>query len=121
MRTGERLALCSPETPVRDALFAITRAQSGSVFAVDAAGRFLGLVTDGDIRRLLLRDEGALRLPIADALNSHPRTTTPERLVTEALQLMEQSPPCGELPVLNADGVPAGVLNLKDIARAGIF
>lgn len=121
MRTNERMALCAPSVTVRDALFLITRAQSGSVFGVDEEGRFLGLLTDGDIRRLLLEDEGALRWEIAAALNRRPRTTSPERLVTEALQQMEAAPPCGELPVLDESGRPVGVLNLKDIARAGIF
>jgi arabinose-5-phosphate isomerase len=121
MRVGDRMATCSPDASVRDALFAITRAQSGSVFTVDEAGRFLGLLTDGDIRRLLLRDDGALRAPVREGLNRSPRVTAPDRLVTEALQLMEQPPPCGELPVLDAERCPVGVLNLKDVARAGIF
>jgi arabinose-5-phosphate isomerase len=121
MRTGDQMAVCSPEATVRDALFAITRAQSGGVFAVDADRRFLGLVSDGDIRRLLLRDRDALERPIRDVMNTGPRTIGPERLVAEAMPLMERHPPCAELPVLDPDGVPLGVLNLKDIARAGIF
>ncbi len=121
MRTGERMALCPPDASVRDALFAITRAQSGSVFVVDVEQSLVGLLTDGDIRRLLLSDEAALGLPVTAALNRAPRTTGPDRLVTEALQLMEHSPPCAELPVLDEERRPIGVLNLKDIARAGIF
>jgi arabinose-5-phosphate isomerase len=121
MRTGDRLALCSPDATVRDALFTITRAQSGCVFAVDDDGRFAGLLTDGDIRRLLLRDRDALELPVSEALNQSPRTSHPERLVSEALLVMEQQPPCGELPILDPAGRPVGVLNLKDVLRAGIF
>lgn len=121
MRTGDRLALCATGATVREALFAITKAQSGSVFAVDDAGRFAGLLSDGDIRRLLLRDEGALRLPLEEALNRSPRTIAPDRLVTEALSVMEQPPSCAELPVLDAERRPIGVLNLKDITRAGIL
>jgi len=121
MRTGDRMAVMRPEATVRDALFAITKAQTGSVFAVDEDGQFLGLLSDGDIRRLLLQDEQALRRTMEGALNRNPRSTGPERLVTEALQLMEQAPPCGELPVLDPHGRPIGVLNLKDIAKAGIF
>lgn len=121
MRTGERIALCGPDTLVRDALFAITRAQSGTAFGVDAEGRFLGLLSDGDIRRLLLKDEGALKLQVANVLNRGSRSITPDRLVTEALALMEQPPACAELPVLDEEGRPIGVLNLKDITKAGIF
>jgi arabinose-5-phosphate isomerase len=121
MRTGDRMALCAPDASVRDALFTITRAQSGCVFAVDPEGLFAGLLTDGDIRRLLLREADALAHPIAGSLNARPRSIGPDRLVTEALQIMEQHPPCGELPVLDESGRPVGVLNLKDVIRAGIF
>jgi arabinose-5-phosphate isomerase len=121
MRSGTRLAVCSPEDTVLDTMFAITRAESGSAFAVDAEGRFTGLITDGDIRRLILKDASALHRRVGEPLNRSPRTTTADRLVTEALQVMEQHPPCGELPVLDDDGRPVGVLNLKDVARAGIF
>ncbi|MFN3650823.1 MAG: SIS domain-containing protein [Armatimonadota bacterium] len=121
MRRGERVAVCSPESSIRDALFTITSAQSGCVFAVDADGAYLGLLTDGDIRRLLLRDAAALDRTVSEVLNRRGRSTSPERLVTEALEVMQQPPECSELPVLDECGVPVGVLNLKDIARAGIF
>jgi arabinose-5-phosphate isomerase len=120
MRTGDRMAVCDEQAPVRDALFAITKAQSGCVFAVNAEGRFQGLLTDGDIRRLLLRDDQALARAVGSVMNRGPRATTGDRLVTEALQLMEQPPACGELPILE-NGRPIGVLNLKDLARAGLF
>ena len=121
MRSGDRMAVCPPDASIRDALFAITRAQSGSVCVVDTSGRFAGLLSDGDIRRLLLRDEQALYTRLGDSANRSPRTTSPDRLVTEALQIMQEPPPCGELPVLGVGGEPVGVLNLKDIARSGIF
>jgi len=53
-------------------------------------------------------------------VNRTPRTVGPDLLVSEALAIMEQHPPCGELPVLDEDGRPVGVLNLKDVVRAGI-
>lgn len=121
MRTGDRVALCRPGATVRDALFAITRAQSGSAFGVDEAGRFVGLLSDGDIRRLLLQDEGALARDLFASLNRNPRTTGPDRLASEALQVMEQHPPCGELPVLDENGAPIGVLNLKDVVKSGVL
>jgi arabinose-5-phosphate isomerase len=121
MRTGERLAICGPETTVGEALFAITKAQSGSAFGIDGEGRFIGLLSDGDIRRLWLRDRDLVDRLLSEVLNEGPRTIGPERLVTEALQLMEQHPPCGELPVLDDERRPVGVLNLKDCARAGIL
>jgi arabinose-5-phosphate isomerase len=81
----------------------------------------LSISRDSDIRPLLRSDAQAPDHGISQALNRSPRTVRPDRLVTEALQLMEQSPPCGELPGLDDDHRPIGVLNLKDVARAGIF
>lgn len=121
MRVGGRMALCSPSDTVRDALFSITRAESGSAFAVDADGRFVGLLSDGDIRRLLISDPEGLTRPLSTVLNRTPRTIEPDRLAMEGLQRMEEHPPCGELPVLDGNGAPVGVLNLKDLVRAGIL
>lgn len=120
MRRGDRMAVVSPEVLVREALFAITRAQAGCVFIVGDDGRLLGLLADGDIRRLLLRDENHLRSRVGDVMIRNPRVIAPDRLVTEAVALMEQPPPCSELPVLDDHGRPIGVLNLKDVVRAGI-
>jgi arabinose-5-phosphate isomerase len=120
MRTGDMLATIREGTRVREALFAITRARAGAVNVVDAEGRLLGLLTDGDIRRLLMRDENALGRTVETVFNTGPRTTTADRLVTEALAQMEQSPPISEMPVLEADRRVIGVLNLGDIVKAGI-
>jgi len=120
MRTGDLLALTAPTATVKEALFAITRAQAGCVFVVGDDGRFQGLLSDGDIRRLLLADEAHLRSPVAGVMNRTPRSTTADRLVTEALAVMEQHPPIAEMPILDPDHRPVGVLNLKDIVRAGI-
>lgn len=120
MRTGEMLATVPTGTSVREALFAITRARAGAVNVVDGEGRLLGLLTDGDIRRLLIKDEGALSRAVEAVFNANPRTTTPDRLVTEALSRMEQSPPISEMPVLDAERRVLGVLNLGDIVKAGI-
>jgi len=120
MRRGDRMAVVPPDALVREALFSITRAQAGCVFVVGEDGRLLGLLADGDIRRLLLRDENHLRSRVGDVMIRNPRVIAPDRLVTEAVALMEQPPPCSELPVLDEEGRPIGVLNLKDVVRAGI-
>jgi arabinose-5-phosphate isomerase len=120
MRTDDLLATVTVEASVREALFAITRARAGAVNVVDDEGRLIGLLTDGDIRRLLIQDEEALGRTVAEVLNPRPRTTTAERLVSEALPRMEESPPITEMPVLDADRRVIGVLNLGDVVKAGI-
>jgi arabinose-5-phosphate isomerase len=98
----------------------MTRALAGAALVLDAGGHFLGLLTDGDIRRLLLADENGLRRPIGEVMKPSARTTTPERLVTEALAEMQKDPPISEMPVLDDARRVVGYLHLKDIVKAGI-
>jgi arabinose-5-phosphate isomerase len=120
MRTGDLVARVSPEASVHDALFAITRALAGAALIVDEEERLIGHLTDGDIRRLLLEDEGVLRRPIGEVMKTGGRATRPERLVTEALAEMQKTPPISEMPVLDGEGRLVGYLHLKDIVKAGI-
>ena len=120
MRTGDGIARVAPEATVHDALFAITRALAGAALVLDTEGRFLGLLTDGDIRRLLLADETVLRRPIGEVMRASARRIAPDRLVTEALHEMETDPPISEMPVLDAEQRLVGYLHLKDIVKAGI-
>ena len=53
MRTGDRLAAVAPDAPVSKVVVAMTHAKAGAAFAVDAAGKLLGIFTDGDFRRAL--------------------------------------------------------------------
>jgi arabinose-5-phosphate isomerase len=119
MRVGEQNASVTPEAPLREALAAISRAKAGAANVVDADGRLIGVVTDGDIRRSLLRDETSLSQPVSAAMSAHPKTIAPDRLAAEALRLMELNQ-IADMPVVDADGRPLGMLNIKDLLRAGI-
>jgi len=118
MRTGDAVATVTEDTPVRDALFAITRAGAGAVNVTDAEGRLVGIITDGDIRRRLLKDDGLLRRRAGEIMNRSPRTIPPDALATEGLKIMEDLK-IGELPVLQ-DGRPIGMLMIKDFGKAGM-
>lgn len=120
MRTGDGIARVTPETPLHDVLFAMTKAMAGAALVTDPDGRFVGLLTDGDIRRLLLADEGVLRRFVGEVMKPSARTATAERLVTEALAEMQRDPPISEMPVLDEERRVVGYLHLKDIVKAGI-
>lgn len=119
MRTGEAVAICREDVALRDVLFAITKAGAGAACIVDSDGALIGIITDGDVRRALLRDEGALRNRAAEVMVRGPKTITPDRLATEGLRIMEGPPKIGEMPVVS-DGKPVGMLMLKDLVEAGI-
>lgn len=120
MRTGDALPLVTPDTLLKEVLFAITRAHAGAAAVTDSAGKLIGFIADGDIRRTLLEDEDALHKACGAHMNTRPRTVTADLLAAESLQIMQGPPQIGEMPVLDAEGRIVGMLNLKDLLRAGI-
>jgi arabinose-5-phosphate isomerase len=120
MRTGGAVAIVEHKTVLRDVLFAITKAGAGAALVVDDEGKLAGIITDGDVRRVLLADETALSKLASEVMSTNPRTIGPDKLATEGLRLMEEPPrQIGEMPVL-LDGKPVGMLMLKDLVAAGI-
>lgn len=121
MRTGAQMALVTEDTTLRDTLFAITKAGAGAAFIVDADGRLAGILTDGDVRRALLKDPNALGREAGQLMNRQPLVIQGDPLAAEALTILEESERRpGEAPVLDADGRPVGCIMLKDLLRCGI-
>ncbi|MCS7273563.1 MAG: KpsF/GutQ family sugar-phosphate isomerase [Fimbriimonadales bacterium] len=121
MRTGDSLAIVPENAPLRDALFAITKAGAGAACVVNEAGVMVGIVTDGDIRRRLLQDETALSRPVSEAMTRNPMVITGNPLAIEVLECFNSAPrKIGDLPVLDEQGKPIGMVVLKDLLRSGI-
>lgn len=119
MRTGDQLALVREQDKVRDALFAITRAGAGAAVVVDASGKLTGILADGDLRRHLLADEKCLHKTTNEIMTHSPKCIDPDRLATEGVKVLEEYR-IGELPVIDKDSKPVGMLMLKDLFKAGI-
>ncbi len=118
MHGGEDLPLARPETPMSEALLTMTRKGFGVVGVVDAEGRLVGVVTDGDLRRNM---EGLLGRSVGEVMTRDPRTVSTESLASEALGVMNAR----RITTLfaidpAAPGRPAGVLHVHDCLRAGV-
>lgn len=120
MRTDDRMALVHQDDLVRDVLFAITRAGAGAAVVTDDDGKLVGIITDGDVRRHLLKDEQSLNKRAREIMTANPRVIGPDQLAAEGLGVLEALK-IGELPVLDNDRRPIGVLMMKDLFRAGIL
>ncbi len=126
MRRGEELAVVSDTVTVHDALFAITKAGAGAACVINAEGKLVGILTDGDARRFWLK-EGAQawdRL-VTEAMTRSPRRVEGDPLAVEAFDRFEHETGAGgktigDMPVVDEDGRPVGMLMLKDLVRAGI-
>jgi len=118
MRTGSRLAKVKENTKVKDVLFAITKARCGSACVINAKGQFVGIFTDGDLRRHLETDSDILIKRVKDVMTVAPTTIRSDKLAADALEILEGRK-IDELPVLNEKGKLVGLLDVQDLLRAG--
>ena len=133
-RLGKRLTLTvgdlmheSPNVGPSDGWLAVVKAITkfalGAVNVIDADGKLVGIVTDGDLRRTLEKgiDGKFDHLTACDMMTGSPITATREMLAYDALCAMEQrNSQISVLPVVDADGRGIGLLRLHDIVRSGI-
>lgn len=121
MRTGDDFAAVAPETPFLEVLSKITKAGAGAACVVDSDNKLLGLISDGDIRRHMLRERaGIMDKTAKDLMTAEPRTIEAETPAIEALELFESLPQkIGEMPVVH-EGRAVGLVMLKDLVRLGL-
>jgi arabinose-5-phosphate isomerase len=119
MRTGDRNAVVTEDTPLTEAIKRITEARAGAVCVVNGTGRLTGLFTDGDFRRRVGQKPELISARIRDVMTRTPTTIGPDRLASEALKLLRERK-FDELPVVNERGEPVGMLDVQDLLDVGI-
>jgi arabinose-5-phosphate isomerase len=119
---GPSTKTVSPDATLIDTLQAISDGGVGAVAVTDDEGFLSGIVTDGDIRRALQRNDGSIADgTAADLMTPGPVTTTADSLAYEALTLMEdRASQISVLPVVSDGGRFVGMLRLHDVVRAGL-
>ena len=106
-----------------DAVKGISAGGLGAVTVVDDAGRLMGIITDGDLRRAIQKSDPAslARLRSDELMTRNPAVASPELLAYDALRLMEDRPSqISVLPVVDGDRVCVGLIRLHDIVRSGL-
>jgi arabinose-5-phosphate isomerase len=116
MHGGDALPLVAEDTPMTEALLAISRKGFGVTGVTDREGRLVGIVTDGDLRRHM---EGLLTRRAGEVMTPGPRTIGPDALAEEAVALMNAHRiTCVFVP--DEEGLPLGLLHIHDCLRAGL-
>lgn len=105
--------LVSPEMPILEAIKAIEAGARQIALVVDGDCRLLGTVTDGDIRRGILRGIG-LDQPMSSVMNAQPLTARPEQGHDAVLRLMRKRE-IHQIPIVDADGQVVGLETLDDL------
>jgi arabinose-5-phosphate isomerase len=122
MHAGGDNPICTLDKTVKEALFVITAKGLGATSVVDDAGKLVGIITDGDIRRGLEHGHEFLDEPVAALMTKSPRTITADRLAAQALNLMEKNKPrpITVLPVVDNNNRAVGIIHLTDLLRQGV-
>ncbi|MCR5537195.1 MAG: KpsF/GutQ family sugar-phosphate isomerase [Succinivibrio sp.] len=122
MHTGEDNPLITQDKTVKDAIFVMTEKGLGATSVLDEQGRFVGLVTDGIIRRAVEQDYRCLDEKVSRIMCQHPLTIRQDELAATALSVMEkhQPRPITVLPVIDEQHRPLGLIHLTDLLRHGV-
>jgi arabinose-5-phosphate isomerase len=115
MHSGEAIPSVARETPMPQVIHEMSHKKLGMTTVLDADHSLLGIISDGDLRRLLERDgPNALAHTAAEIMNPHPVTIPPEAFAADALALMETRK-ITSLVVTSPTGEALGVLHLHDL------
>jgi len=115
MHTGDAVPLVPATAAMKDVVYEMSRKRFGITGVVDGDGRLAGVISDGDLRRLLERHGSrAMELTAGEAMSRGPKTIAPGAFATEALLGMEERK-ITSFFILDAEGRPAGVLHLHDL------
>ncbi len=121
MLTGDSIPLVPVGATMKSAIEEINRLQLGVALVVKSDGKTLaGIITDGDIRRWIARENRLLALPVEAVMTENPRTAGPESPAYDALNLMEKHQ-ITVLPIVNSKKKILGILHLHDILGKGAF
>ena len=119
MRKGNNFARVRDTDAVKDVLLAITQARCGSACVIDAKKHFVGIFTDGDLRRHIEVDVNILSRQVRSVMTRAPLTIVETRLAAEAFEILMQKK-VDELPVVDAKGALVGLLDVQDLLKAGL-
>jgi arabinose-5-phosphate isomerase len=122
MRAGEANPLVRDDAPLREAVGVMTRTpgRPGAATVVDARGRLLGVFTDGDLRRLVEREQVDFGAPISAVMTRNPRTVRAEERLVDAARVMREAR-IDQVPVVDASGRAVGLLDVQDLLAARIL
>jgi len=116
MHGGDELPVVSTGAEMADALAVMSAKGFGCLAVTDPQGALMGIVTDGDIRRLV--SKGRMAMTIDDAMTRGPVVAEPGMLASAALNLMNEKR-ITQLLVVDA-GTPVGILHMHDFLKAGV-
>ncbi|RAI10014.1 MAG: D-arabinose 5-phosphate isomerase [Candidatus Melainabacteria bacterium] len=119
MITGDKMPVVSDDETFTDVINTISEYKLGMAMVVDSDRKLSGVLTDGDIRRTVIKYHDISTLRIKDVMTSNPKRITSDAYAASALNLMEKFS-ITALAVVDENNVPVGVIHVHDLLRAGV-
>ena len=113
MHTGDAVPRVAPKTRMPDVIYEMSRKGLGITTVVED-DKLLGVISDGDLRRLLEKRKDVLSLTAGECFTANPRTISPDEFAASALNIMEQRK-ITSLVVTGKDGTVEGIIHLHDL------
>ena len=121
MHAGEDMPRVAATAKMPDVIYEMSKKGLGMTTVVDSEGRLAGILTDGDLRRLMQqRGAATLELVVGDCVTRNPQTIAPSELAGAALRMMEERK-ITSLVVVDAERRPLGVVHLHDLWTLELF
>jgi arabinose-5-phosphate isomerase len=112
------LPFVSPEAPLKDVIIEISSKRLGCTSVIDRNKILLGIITDGDLRRMLQKHADLDKIKASDIMTKNPKSIQKDEFAVKALQLMQQNN-ITQLVVMDGEKV-AGFIHLHDLLKEGI-
>jgi arabinose-5-phosphate isomerase len=119
MHTGDENPVVNENVSLKEAIYEMTSKGLGMTSVVGNKGKLVGIVTDGDLRRILERESNVINLPVKKVMTRNPKTITEDTLAAQALMIMEKYS-ITSLVAVDDKQRPFGVIHLHDVLKAGI-
>ncbi len=119
MITGDRIPKVTKETSIKDVIIEITSKRLGTTCVLESDGSLAGIITDGDLRRLLEKTLNISGLFAKDVMTSKPKVMKEEYLASFALQQMENFK-ITSLVIVDDQNHPVGIVHLHDLINLGL-
>ncbi len=120
MHTGQEVPRVATDTAMKDVIYEMSRKGLGLTTVQDDGGALLGVITDGDLRRLMERDANPLARTAGEVMHRGGVCIHPDELATAALRLLEEKR-ITSLMVCDGEAPVLGVLHLHDLWGVGLF
>ena len=116
MRKGERCAVVSPDTVVKEAVVAMCQSKGGTVLVADEKSKLLGIFTTGDLKRGLSNDGEILVKAVSEVMVKEPTTVRVDEMAVSILEILRKKN-INAIPVVDDKSLIVGVIDIQDLPK----